>query len=229
MQAARNGKLRLIDAALKLAAHTRSLEAVKLREIAREAGLNPNTFYRHFSCLDDLGLAIIDRLVTELRGPLREQRIRAAQAVIEQFGGQVFSANSRRWAVQGQEINRRTVSLFFRFVEENRYGFIVGLRELHGASPRLRTALRQAMEEFARDMAEDLDRYQMLQVSDPERGLSACRLIVRQMFTLSMDYLEQPDDAGKIAVCREAEEMIMAIIIGYSGLDQLPTDPDTDA
>ena len=47
------GKLKLIQAALRLITETRSLTSLGLRELAREAGLNPNTFYRHFKSLDE--------------------------------------------------------------------------------------------------------------------------------------------------------------------------------
>ena len=42
-------------AALELAASTRSLATLGLREVARHAGLNPNTFYRHFKQLAVIG------------------------------------------------------------------------------------------------------------------------------------------------------------------------------
>ena len=47
------GRERLIGAALKLAAEKRSLLALGVRELGRMAGLNPNTFYRHFKTLDE--------------------------------------------------------------------------------------------------------------------------------------------------------------------------------
>ena len=50
---------------------TRSLNALSLRELAREAGLNPNTFYRHFKDFDELGMAIIEEMSREIRQPLR--------------------------------------------------------------------------------------------------------------------------------------------------------------
>ena len=56
------GKRLLMEAALKLNASTRSLNALSLRELAREAGLNPNTFYRHFKDFEELGMAIIGEM-----------------------------------------------------------------------------------------------------------------------------------------------------------------------
>ncbi|TVP54392.1 MAG: TetR family transcriptional regulator [Halomonadaceae bacterium] len=219
-----SGKELLINAALKLAAKSRSLQALGLRELAREAGLNPNTFYRHFASLDDLGLTMIERLVVQLRGPLRQQRIAAAQAVIDQYGAENVSARTRAGTVRGLRVNRETVRLFFDFVVKNQYGFIIGLRELHGASPVIRQALSNAMENFAADMADDLERFQLMPVHDRRRLEQASILVVRQMFMLSMDYIEQPE--RRQALRRETEDMIMAVIMGYSALDELPRSPE---
>jgi len=46
------GKRLLMEAALRLTSTSRSLSSLGLRELAREAGLNPNTFYRHFRDVD---------------------------------------------------------------------------------------------------------------------------------------------------------------------------------
>ena len=61
------GKRLLMEAAMRLASSRRSLSSIGLRELAREAGLNPNTFYRHFADVDDLGLAIIRDIATQLQ------------------------------------------------------------------------------------------------------------------------------------------------------------------
>ena len=64
----------LMRAALRLgAAHGYS--SVGLREVAREAGIAPTSFYRHFADMEELGMAII----RELAGPvLRSWGERAA-------------------------------------------------------------------------------------------------------------------------------------------------------
>ena len=71
VERATSGRQKLMEAALELAATTRSLASLGLREVARHAGLNPNTFYRHFKDFDDLGVAMLDELGTELRAGLR--------------------------------------------------------------------------------------------------------------------------------------------------------------
>src|SRR5690606_19217040 len=77
------GKRLLLDAALRLMARTHSLSSLGLRELAREAGLNPNTFYRHFASIEELGLVLIARIGEQLRTPLRQLRREAAQRTLE--------------------------------------------------------------------------------------------------------------------------------------------------
>ena len=46
----------LLQAALALMGEGRSFTSLGIREIAREAGIVPNAFYRHFRNTDELGL-----------------------------------------------------------------------------------------------------------------------------------------------------------------------------
>ncbi|MEB3733926.1 TetR family transcriptional regulator [Halopseudomonas pachastrellae] len=63
-----------MDAAERLAGSSRCLTSLGLRELAREAGLNPNTFYRHFRDMEDLGLQLLRQSKDELRAALRALR-----------------------------------------------------------------------------------------------------------------------------------------------------------
>ena len=51
----------IIEAALKLAGPNRSVSTLSLREVAREAGIAPNSFYRQFRDMDELAVALIER------------------------------------------------------------------------------------------------------------------------------------------------------------------------
>ena len=70
----RHGRDRLIEAALELSDEKRSFTAVGIRELARQAGLSANAFYRHFDSPDQLGLAVVDYVGKILGGALREVR-----------------------------------------------------------------------------------------------------------------------------------------------------------
>ena len=50
----------IVYAAFSLLDDNRSLSAISLREVAREAGIAPTSFYRHFKDMDELGLTLVD-------------------------------------------------------------------------------------------------------------------------------------------------------------------------
>src|SRR3970282_1831323 len=68
----------LITAALKLVGPHRSISTLSLREVAREAGIAPNSFYRHFRDIDELAVSLIELAGTSLRKVLSEARHRAS-------------------------------------------------------------------------------------------------------------------------------------------------------
>ena len=195
---AANGKRRLIEAALRLAARKRSFGSLGLRELAREAGLNPNTFYRHFRDLDELGLAIIDEITGQLGTALRE---------------------IRRSGADTGEVARRTVEYFFDFVRRNPVAFMIGGRELHGASPAMRRALRQVISDMARDMAEDIRAGGLVPDLDDAALAELTRMIVQQMSYLALEYLEHPKQRG--AIVEQAVKFILMLIAGALALRDL--------
>jgi TetR/AcrR family transcriptional regulator, fatty acid biosynthesis regulator len=67
----------IIEAALKLVGPHRSLSTLSLREVAREAGIAPNSFYRQFRDMNELAVALIDRAGQSLRQIIGEARLRA--------------------------------------------------------------------------------------------------------------------------------------------------------
>ncbi|MCY1275390.1 HTH-type transcriptional repressor FabR [compost metagenome] len=210
------GKRLLMEAALRLGAQSRSLGGLGLRELAREAGLNPNTFYRHFKDVDELGLAIIRSIAAQLRQPLRELRREAAARAVQGDGG-VQPTLMGIDLGRGRRVCHETVQLFFDFVENNTAAFTIGVRELHGASPVLRAALAEVMEDFAADMAEDVREYKLLPalVAEPVvRRVS--RLVSRNLFQLSLDYIGEPE--RREAIRAEAEEQVLFLFTGASVL-----------
>lgn len=68
----------IINAALKLVGPQRRLSSLSLREVAREAGIAPNSFYRQFRDMDELAIALIDLAGQSLRDIIGEARRRAS-------------------------------------------------------------------------------------------------------------------------------------------------------
>ena len=65
----------IIAAALKLLGPSRSVSTLSLREVAREAGIAPNSFYRHFRDMDELAVALIDMAGESLRQIIGDDRL----------------------------------------------------------------------------------------------------------------------------------------------------------
>ncbi len=213
------GKRLLLEAALRLTSISRSLSNLGLRELAREAGLNPNTFYRHFKDVDDLGLTVIREISTQLRQPLRDLRREAALRAVQAGNGdwpKLLGIDLGR----GRRVCHETVKLFFDFVSANAEAFILGVRELHGASPVLRAALGEVMEQFGADMAEDIIEFKLLPASvNPAAVVQVSNLVSRNLFQLSLDYISQPE--RRASICALAEEQIVMLFTGASVLQSL--------
>lgn len=204
------GKRLLMEAALRLSTDSRSVTSLGLRELAREAGLNPNTFYRHFKNIDELGLAIVEDVAGQLRQPLRALRYQAAEAVSAEAQKKApLSASELLNFERGRRVNEETVRLFFDFVGEHPAAFIVGVRELHGASPVLRQAVRKVMEGFAEDMVDDIRQLNLLPGVDEATVNELATVVSQQMFQMSLDYIEATTEQREAIVGRASRQIFM--------------------
>ncbi len=71
---------KLMSAALTLVGKGRHFASLGIREVTRQAGVVPTSFYRHFRNMDDLGLQLVDELGLVLRRMMREARANVSQA-----------------------------------------------------------------------------------------------------------------------------------------------------
>ncbi len=97
----------LVEAAFSQLSAERSFASLSLREVAREAGIAPTSFYRHFRDVDELGLTMVDESGLMLRQLMRQARQRIAK------GGSVI---------------RTSVSTFMEFIGNNPNAFRLLLR-----------------------------------------------------------------------------------------------------
>src|SRR3954453_299699 len=63
----------ILDAALELSDES-TLAAISLRQGAKQVGIVPTAFYRHFDSIDALGLALVDEAFASLRTMMRDIR-----------------------------------------------------------------------------------------------------------------------------------------------------------
>ena len=169
-------RLRLIEAALALIAQGRGFTSLSLREIAREAGVVPTAFYRHFRDLDELGLAVVEMGGATLRHLLRE---------------------ARRDGIPPTDMLRGSVLVYKRFVEERSLVFRFLAGERGGGSRVIREAIRTEENHFASEMAQDLRTLGIL----PELSRGAlqmiCGLVVTTMLNAASDILDLPANRPK--------------------------------
>lgn len=179
------GKLKLIQAALRLINQSRSLTSLGLRELAREAGLNPNTFYRHFRNLDEFGLQVLGYIAEDMKSGVRELR---------------------RMAESSEQASHDTVTFVYHYFLANPAATTVAVRELHGPSPLLRRALEAQLDASAREMAEDIIDRQLVSAVAPETIHEISRMTIRYILFRAMDYIEKPWQREVIQ--RETERFI---------------------
>jgi AcrR family transcriptional regulator len=187
------GRQRLIDAATRLHAEKRSFASLGIREIAREANLNPNTFYRHFESLDDLAVAAALQVGDRLRPMLRQ---------IQRLASRVDPVT----------VAALEVSAFYAFALANPDAFVVGVREYHGGSPRVRESIAGLLGDVSNEMRDDIAGLGIFPSISREDLEIACKQIVVHLFHLSQDYIEQPEQREYIT--ESSERMIVWMFAG---------------
>ena len=161
----------LMHAALNLVGHGRGFTSLSLREITREIGVVPASFYRHFKDMDELGLALVEEGGLTLRHLLRE---------------------ARRGKFKPKDMLRDSVLIYKRYLEQNKlmFAFIVGERS--GGSPVIRKAIRAEEERFVHEMAQDLRELGTVPNSSNHTLELICSLVVTTMLNAANDILDLP-------------------------------------
>ena len=184
-----NTRRKLIETALQLSAE-QGFSALSLREVAKEAGLAPNGFYRHFRDMEELGLVLMDEVGISLRQLLREARKRAAK---------------KGSAVQA------SVETFMDYLNENGNLFRLLLGERQGGSTAFRKTLHAEIDRFVGELTEDLERGSViLKRSMPHPGYAA-EAIVAVVFTVGAEALDLPKHKQTELTARLIEEVRMII------------------
>ncbi len=189
------GKKQLLKAALKLGAAYRGVSNLKLRELAREAKLNPNTFYRHFSDIEHIGQTVIqyfgDSLLSSLSKVRKEAllEIKNSEETELAFGAKVKA---------GGLATHKTLQHFFDFALENPEAIIIGVREYNGPSKVFKASLNKVINAIADSQADALIELDILPGMDEEMLRKISRINMVDVFLLAIDYIERPDDRKEI-------------------------------
>ncbi|MCG7491440.1 HTH-type transcriptional repressor FabR [Vibrio sp. Of14-4] len=125
----------VIDAAFSQLSAERSFSNLSLREVAREAGIAPTSFYRHFKDMDELGLTMVDEGGLLLRQLMRQARQRI---------------------VKEGSVIRTSVETFMEFIDNHPNVFRLLLRERSGTSFEFRAAVAREIQHFVAELTEYL-------------------------------------------------------------------------
>lgn len=135
----------LLAAALRLIGPHRSVSSLSLREVAREAGIAPNSFYRQFRDMDELAVALIDlagRSLRKIVGAAR-QRVKTersmVRASVEAFVEQVRADDKLlhvllREGTVGSDAFKQAVDRELTFFEEELRVDLIRLTAADGAT-----------------------------------------------------------------------------------------------
>jgi len=160
-----------MEAALRLMSEGRSFTGLGLREVAREAGVVPTAFYRHFRDMDELGLALVEEGGTTLRRLLRE---------------------ARRDGMPASDVIRASVRIYQSYLAEHPREFLFVASERAGGSRVIRAAVRREVDHFANEMAQDLRELRYFPHLSLETLQMICGVVVKIMLSAVGDILDLP-------------------------------------
>ena len=179
----------IIDAAFHLLDSQKSLSSISLREVAREAGIAPTSFYRHFKDIDELGLTLVDEAGLALRQLMRKARSRI------ESGGSVIHTS---------------VSTFMEYVTANTNVFRLLLREHTGTSPAFRAAVAREMQHFIEELTDyTINNTDLVQ---PYAQIQA-EAMVRIVFSAGAEAIDANKAELKV-ISEKVEEQLRFIMLG---------------
>ncbi len=191
-------KEELFQAALNLIGPQQSISSLSLREVAREAGIAPNSFYRHFKDIDELAIELIDRAGIVLRQILNESRLKASKQ---------------------NSIIRSSVEVFIAQLDADEGNLSLLLREGYTGSKSYKQAVERQLNYFQQELQEDLIRLERLNNKKLFHPEIAARAITQLVFNMGANVIDMaPEDRKEIA--EQTMIMIRMILEGARHLDQ---------
>ena len=183
----------ILDAALRLSDET-PLVALSLRQVAKEVGIVPTAFYRHFDSIEALGLALVDESFVSLRAMLRDVR-RSDPALTD--------------------VADRSVSILVEHVHHQRAHFQFIARERAAGPPAVREAIRHEIELCERELAVDLARLPGVATWSGDDLRSVSNLTVTAMVATAEALMSVPQSpAAQKRIAESARVQLRMVLVG---------------
>ena len=190
-------KQELFQAALNLIGPQKSIASLSLREVAREAGIAPNSFYRHFKDIDELAIELIDRAGVVLRQILHEARLKATKQ---------------------NSIIRSSVEVFIEQLDTDEGNLSLLLREGYTGSIPYKLAVERQLNYFQQELQDDLIRLERLNNSKLAHPDIVAKAITQLVFNMGAKVIDMPATERK-ETAEQTMTMIRMILEGARHLD----------
>ena len=167
--------------------------------MAREAGIAPNSFYRHFKDVDELAIELIDRAGVVLR--------------------QILHAARKKASGQPSSIVRNSVEIFIEQLDADEGNLSLLLREGYTGSTSYKKAVERQLSFFEHELYEDLiqlERINQTQMLYPD---IAAKAITQLVFNMGAKVIDMPTIERK-EVAEQTMIMIRFILEGSRHLDE---------
>ncbi|MDC5314101.1 HTH-type transcriptional repressor FabR [Acinetobacter baumannii] len=191
-------KEELFQAALNLIGPQKSIASLSLREVAREAGIAPNSFYRHFKDIDELAISLIDRAGIVLRKIIRQARLRASLQ---------------------DSIIRSSVEIFLQQLDADEGNLSLLLREGFTGSASYKAAVDRQLNFFQQELQEDLIRLERLNNNHLYHPELVAKAITQLVFHMGAKVIDLSIDQ-RAEVAEQTMIMIRMILEGARHLDE---------
>lgn len=182
----------LIIAAMTLLGPSRSVSTLSLREVARAAGIAPNSFYRHFRDIDELAIALIELAGSSLRRVLSEARLRASSE---------------------RSVVRTSLEVFMEQLNAEAGYLDLLLREGKVGSDAFKQAVEKQLGFFEAELMIDLVRLEALNGHQLHRADLAARAITRLVFVMGAS-ASGKSPADQNSIIEQTALMLKMILTG---------------
>jgi AcrR family transcriptional regulator len=187
----------ILDAALSLCEES-SLVALSLRQVAKEVGIVPTAFYRHFDSIEDLGLALVDESFVTLRSMLRE--IRRGDPADPAYLVTIAD---------------RSVDTLLDHVQRQHQHFSFIARERAAGPPAVREAIRHEIELCERELATDIARIPGTEAWSGEDLRVLSNLIVTAMVATAEQLIESTGrTSAEKQIAEVARTQLRMVLVG---------------
>lgn len=188
----------IVAAALKLVGPHRSVSTLSLREVAREAGIAPNSFYRHFHDIDELAIALIDLAGRSLR--------------------QIIGA-ARQRATTERSVVRSSVETFMEQLGADEKLLHILLREGTVGSDAFKQAVERELQFFENELCVDLIRLAKANNTGLYEPALAAKAITRLVFAVGATAMDLPREKHA-EIAEQLAVMVRMIVVGTQTMAQ---------